>query len=458
MNQTSSARPAAASRSNSVYAWYVVVLLTLTYIVSFIDRYILSLLIEPIKASLHLTDFEMGLLIGPAFVILYVTIGIPIGWLADRKNRRTILAIGIALWSFMTAACGLVKSFGALFAARVGVGIGEASVAPCALSLISDYFSKETRPRAVGLWMTGAPIGAGLTYLLGGPMVEMINDAPPLVVPVFGELFAWQTAFLVVGLPGLILAALMYLTVKEPRRRTKAATDSAAADETTITSIRDTIAFLVKNRRAYGSVFVGIIGVTAIGAASFWTPALFLRTWGWDVGTSGPVLGAAIIVAGLIGTNFGGWLATRLTRKGMNNAPYLTVFGGVIVLWPSFVLYPLMPTPELAVLVLFVGFLGMSITSGTSPTAVITITPSELHGQAAALFWLVINLFGALVGPPAVGLITDLLGDPSALKYGVSITCFFFGALACLGLLWGFKDYRASATAMDEATANEGPS
>ncbi len=427
------------------YAWYVVVLLTLVHIVAYVDRYLLSLLIEPIKATLVLTDFQIGLLIGPAFVFFFVVLGLPLGWLADRKSRRTILAVGIALWSVMTAACGMARSFGTLFLARIGVGIGEASAAPCTASLISDYFPPAIRPRAIGLWMTGAPVGAGSTYLLGGAVVAMISASPPLVLPGIGELYAWQTAFLVVGVPGVVLALLVRLTVREPARHERLQQTGSEAP-----TIRDALGYFLTHRRSYGSVFVGIIGITAIGASSFWAPALFERTWGWGVAKTGLAIGTVLLTTGLFGANFGGWLAARWTARGRPHGPYLTVFIGALIVFPAFVLFPLMPTGEAAVAVLFLGFIGMSITSGTSPSSIIAITPSELRGQMTALFWMVINLFGALVGPPMVGAITDAFGDPQALKYGVSITAGCFGLIMNLGLWWGLRHYRNSAQAVAE--------
>jgi MFS family permease len=422
------------------YAWYVVVLLTLVHIVAYVDRYLLSLLIEPIKATLFLTDFQIGLLIGPAFVFFFVVLGLPLGWLADRKSRRTILAVGIALWSVMTAACGMARSFGTLFLARIGVGIGEASAAPCTASLISDYFPPAIRPRAIGLWMTGAPVGAGSTYLLGGAIVAMISASPPLSLPGIGELYAWQSAFLVVGIPGVVLALLVRLTVREPARHERLQQQGGEAP-----TIRDALGYFLSHRRSYGSVFVGIIGITGIGASSFWAPALFERTWGWGVAKTGFAIGVVLLTTGLFGANFGGWLAARWTARGRPHGPYLTVFIGALIVFPAFVLFPLMPTGEAAVAVLFIGFIGMSITSGTSPSSIIAITPSELRGQMTALFWMVINLFGALVSPPMVGAITDAFGDPQALKYGVSITAGCFGLMMNLGLWWGLRHYRRSA-------------
>ncbi len=426
------------------YAWYVAALLTTTYIAAYVDRYLLSLLIEPIKANLTLSDLQIGLLLGPAFSVLFVTLGLPLGWLADRKNRSKLLACGIALWSLMTAACGLAKSFLGLFVARVGVGIGEATAAPCSISLIGDYFAAERRPRAIALWMSGAPVGAGMTYLLGGQVIEMIQAAPPWVLPIVGELQPWQAAFLAIGMPGLVLSLLVAMTVREPKRQEKGAFGKSGENPT----LRQAVTFFRQQMRSYLSVFVGIIGISAIGSASFWAPALFERNWGWDVGTTGLAVGAVLLITGTTGTTLGGWLAARWVRNNVRHGAYLTVFIGAIIVFPAFTLFALMPTPEAAVAMLFIGFMGMSITSGTSPTAVITITPSQLRGQMTALFFLVINLFGGLVGPPMVGLIADSMGGPQDLKYGMAITCGFFGLIMNLALLWGLRHYRKSAIEM----------
>ena len=447
MTDTVDSGPAAGSPPNSSaipfpnirYAWYVAALMLVVYILSYVDRYILSLLIEPIKASLGLTDFQIGLLIGPAFVILFVTVGLPIGWLVDRKSRTAILSIGIAVWSVMTAACGLANSFVSLFLVRIGVGIGETTAAPCAFSLFGDYFPKTVRPRAVALFMLGAPAGAGVTYIIGGQIFEMIAAAPPVVLPMVGELFAWQTAFLVVGFPGLIVAALVWFTVREPKRQ------ETLSQRTGGPSLREAVDYMWAYKTSYAAVFGGIIGVTAIGAASFWMPALYERTWGWSVGQSGLVIGAVLISSGIIGTTLAGHIAAVLIKRGVHHAPYYTVFGGALMMMPFAALFPLMPTPELASVLLFFYFVGMSIASGTSPSCIIAITPGELRGQATVVFFFTINLFGSLIGPPLVGLITDWMGDPTDLKYGLAFIAVGFGVFMNVVLWLGFKSFKQSA-------------
>ena len=443
------ARPHDQFHASVSYAWYVASLLALANVLAFVDRYILSLLIEPVKLSLVLTDLQIGLLLGPAFVIFHVAAGVPMGWLADRKSRRLTVGVGILVWSLTTAACGLAKSFGSLFAARIGMGIGIACLAPCAMSLIGDYFSRARRAKAIGVYQTGTFVGAAAAYLIGGQIIDMINRSPAVRLPFVGELYAWQTAFLVVGLPGLLFAGLMF-TVREPPRSTRVGIGGAHDDSAGLAA---TAAFFVRRRKAYGSLFIGISGQTAIASSSFWSPALFERTWGWDVATSGLAIGGSLLIAGIAGTNFGGWLVARLTRKDVEHAPYLTVFGGCLVVFPAFVLFPLMPTPELAVLGLFIGFFGVAVGAGTSPTAVITITPARWRGRAIAVFYLVFNLFGSLLGPPMVGWVTDLYGDPNALRYGLAITALIFGTIMLAALWWGLKDYRDSAESMTQSGA-----
>ena len=200
---------------NPAYAWYVVCILTIAYMFSFLDRQILALLVEPIRADLNISDTQMSLLQGLAFGIFYTLLGIPIGRLADRRSRRSIIAIGISIWCVMTAACGLAKNFGQLFLARVGIGIGEATLNPSAYSLISDYFPREKRARPMSFYNMGVSLGAGTAMVLGGQIISWVFSQPQPVLPLVGTLFHWQVVFIMVGLPGLLIAFLM-VTVREP--------------------------------------------------------------------------------------------------------------------------------------------------------------------------------------------------------------------------------------------------
>ncbi|MEQ8734793.1 MAG: MFS transporter [Rhodospirillaceae bacterium] len=432
---------------NSKYAWYVTSLMLLAYILSFIDRQIMSLLIEPIKADLELTDLQIGLILGPAFAIFYVTLGIPIGWLADRKSRRNIIGLGITVWCLMTAACGLAKNFPQLFMARIGVGAGEAVLTPSALSLISDYFPQKKRARAVSLYMSGISLGQGLANLLGGPLIAFLLSIPPLVFPIVGELQAWQTAFMIVGLPGLLLALLM-LTVKEPLRRGLIEIKSSSASTSREVSFKDGMAFLFVRWKAYGSLFFGMSVVTLVGYTGFWNAPLFERTWGWDIARIGITLGTASLIFGPIGANAGGWLADKLTKMGGKDGPMRAMFYGVILTVITNIAYPLMPTGVWATVVYIPSLLGGAAASACGAAAVVHIAPNQVRAQATAIYWLIINVVGLMLGPTSVGLITDLLGDPSMLKYSMAVIPLVVGVPAILLIAWGLKYYAAAA---DEA-------
>lgn len=203
---------------NPRYAWYVVCVLTVAYLLSFLDRQILALLVGPIRQDLDISDTQVSLLGNLAFGIFYTLLGLPLGRAADRFSRRGIIAAGVATWCLMTAACGLARNFVQLFLARVGVGVGEAALNPAALSMISDYFPRRTRGRALTFYNMGVSLGVGVALIFGGQVIAWVAAAPPVELPGIGVLRAWQTVFILVGLPGLLIALLM-LTVREPVRR-----------------------------------------------------------------------------------------------------------------------------------------------------------------------------------------------------------------------------------------------
>ena len=429
---------------NSRYAWYVTSLLLIAYILSFIDRQIMSLLIEPIKADLELTDGQIGLILGPAFAIFYVTLGVPIGWLADRKSRRNIIGLGITVWCVMTAACGLARSFPQLFAARIGVGAGEAVLTPSALSLISDYFPQKSRARAVSLYMSGISVGQGMANLVGGPLIAVLLTMPPFVFPLVGELKAWQTAFMVVGIPGLVVALLM-LTVREPIRRGLIEIQGGTKTGKNELPFKDSMAFLGKRWKAYGSLFFGMSVVTLVGYTGFWNAPLFQRTWGWEIGQIGIALGTASIIFGPLGANFGGWLADKLTQMGGKDGPMRAMYYGVILTVITNVAYPLMPSAEWALVIYVPSLLGGAVASACGAAAVVHIAPNQVRAQATAVYWLIINVVGLMLGPTSVGFLTDLMGDPSMLKYSMAVIPLIAGVPAILLIMWGLKHYAAAS-------------
>jgi len=432
------------------YAWYVTGLLTLAYVIAFIDRQVLALLVEPIKADLALSDTQMSLLMGLAFGIFYTVLGIPIGRLADRYSRRGIIATGITLWCLATAGCGLARGYAQLFLARVCVGVGEAALTPSALSLISDYFPRERRGRAIGCYNMGISIGVGVAMLAGGAIVGYAQTAPPLRLPLAGELEPWQSVFFLVGLPGLVLAGLIG-AVREPVRRELL----AGADRPSFAFV---LRYLGARWRTYGPLFLGMSVVTIVGYAYFsWIPTMFIRNWGWSIRDVGLAYGAVTIVFGPAGVLIGGWLADRRYREGRADAHLSVAVLGALVTVPSAALVPLMPTATLALLLLVPASIGPAMATATGASALMMITPNQFRAQASAMYLFVISLLGLTLGPTVVALVTDFVfHDEGALRYSIALVSGIAGALACATLLFCSRHYRvtaAEAAAWDRSPA-----
>lgn len=427
------------------YAWYVVSVLTLAYILAFLDRQIMALMVEPIKRDLDISDTEMSLLLGLAFAIFYTVLGLPIGRWADRSSRRGIIGWGIAIWCIMTAACGLARSYGTLFLARIGVGVGEAALAPSALSLISDYFPKEKRGRAISIYNGGVGIGAALALILGGQIIQYVSGAPPVQLPIVGELYAWQTVFLVVGLPGLAVAALM-LTVKEPYRRGKMKIQTAEglSDQIPVSAVVD---FLKKRWKMFASYFFGMSVVTILGYAYFsWLPTMFIRTWGWTIGEISLAYGVIMLMTVPIGVTAGGWLADRFYKQGQKDGHMRSNLYGVILLMAGpYTLVPLMPTPEIALVVLAFGSVGGAWVTATGAASLMMVCPNQMRGQIAALYYFVLSLMGLTVGPSAVAVVTDFVfKDEAMLRYSLALTCGVASVIAIVLLSYNLRLYRGT--------------
>jgi MFS family permease len=433
----------------SRYAWYVVLVMTTAQIISFTDRYLPSLLVEPLKAHFHLRDLQIGLLLGPAFVIFYATVGVAIGWLADRFSRRLILATGIAIWCCMTAASSLVAGFVPLFCLRLGVGLGEASMSPCAISLITDYVPRARRPRALGIYMMGAGIGAGCAFLFVGPLVHWLASNPsPHFLNVFG-IPPWQTAFALVGLPGLLLVGFV-LSIREPQRTELTELQARSASGA---SLKESLRYMWHRWRAFGTLLLGAGALSTLSTLNTWNVALFRRIWDWNVAEVGRAVGLLFFTAVPIGTLVG----LRITRQGVlqgrRDAIVRALVAGLALAVPGFALYPLMPTAPLAIAVLFVGFVGQATVSAASPAALMLLTPGQVRSQIIAVFYLVISLVSLLFGPPPVGWMADLMGDPRALRYAMTLEALVFGIPALILVCMGLKHYARAVLDENEMVA-----
>lgn len=446
--------PAEAPYPNPKYAWYVVVVLFIAYTSSFIDRIIMSLLIEPIKRDLVLSDTQFSLLHGFAFAIFYTLMGLPLGRLADRANRRRIISIGVFLWSIMTAVCGITKTFATLFLARIGVGVGEAALSPSAYSMISDYFPKEKRGVPISMYSMGVFFGGGIAFILGGYVVQLTAGATDVVLPLVGAVRPWQLTFFVVGIPGLLVLLLM-LTVKEPPRRDIVSLSEDGGSQATEPTILQTLKFVGRNIRAYGTVLVGtaLLATSSYGFFT-WSPAFLIRTYGLQASDAGYAFGLIVLTLGTAGTLLGGVFADRLLAKGRLDANMrVAMYAGVATLAFG-CLAPLMPNPTLALMFLAPTVFSIGMPVGIAPAALNFITPNQLRGQVIALYLFAVNLIGLGFGPTIVAVITDYgFGDPDMVRYSLSVFAVVVSLLAVLIVASGLKAYRARARVMLGDTA-----
>jgi len=409
----------------------------LAYTLSYIDRQILSMLVEPIKADLDISDTQIGLLQGLAFAVFYTLIGIPMGRLADNGNRKKLMAWGIFFWSFATAICGLAKTFGQLFVARVGVGVGEAALGPAAYSTLADLFPPERRSRAIGVYSIGVYLGIGLAAVIGGQVIGALADSPPVAVPLVGQLAAWHITFLVVGTPGL-LVAIWVATLREPQRR--------GAERVSL-PVKEVIVFLLgKQRRLFATHFLGFSMLTLLfNATVFWMAPYLMRVHGMTAQQFGTQLGLTLALAGGIGIYAGGVFADLLRRRGITTAE----------LWPGIVsacgVVPFgIGTAQVAsgptALALFAGFMFFSsFAFAAAATAISIVCPNRLRGQISAIYLFFVNLAGIGVGSFLTGFFNDyVFEDPDRVGDSIAWIIAIAAPLALLLLALCMTPYRAS--------------
>lgn len=432
--------PSAAPWPDATQAWRAVVVLMIAYAISFVDRQVINLLTESIKRDLAISDLQIGLLQGLAFGIFYTLMGLPLGRLSDIASRRNVVIAGALVWSLMTMSCGLARSFGQLFAARVGVGVGEAALSPAAMSMIADYFPPERRAAALSLYVMGTSLGAGIALIVGGSVVSLVNAVGVVQLPLLGAVAPWQAAFLGVGLPSLLLLPLL-ATLREPLRR--GLLDESGATPRRL-SLADAARYVWERRRVYLNHHLGIAAVSVLtyGIAA-WMPATFMRRFGWTPGSVGLVYGLMTISFGIGGVLAGGWIAGRVRRAGRRDANWRVMTWAVVLLVPCAIAMPIAPTPATVLLLMAPTTFLSTFPYGIAAAALQDVTPNELRAQVTALYLLALGLLGLGIGPTAVGAFTDrLFGDPSQVGRSIALLSAIAGPIAIGCLLAGWRPYR----------------
>ena len=381
---------------------YALGVLVVVYTFNFIDRQILSILLEPIKQDLGLSDSALGMLTGFAFALFYATLGIPIARFADRSNRRNLIAWALAIWSAMTAVSGLAQNFWHLLLARIGVGVGEAGCSPPAHSMLADYFPTENRATALGIYSLGIPFGILFGFIAGGWL---------------NEFFGWRVAFFIVGVPGLLLAILVRFTLREPPR---GMAEGRVADEEQPT-IMETFRFLWSKRSfRHMAVGGGLTAFVGYGVIT-WVPSFLIRSYGMSTGDVGTYLGLILGIPGGIGIALGGYLADRYGAR--DTRWYLWIVSvALIASMPLFFGVYLSNTAFASLMFLILPILLGNFYQATTFSQTQGLVSLRMRSVAAAVLLFILNMIGLGAGPQAVGILSDILqpsyGDES-LRYAL---------------------------------------
>jgi MFS family permease len=408
------------------YAWYVAIVLMVCNTLSFIDRQILGLLVTPVKAELGLTDTEIGLLQGLAFGLFYTLFGIPMGRIADHGSRRLLVAGGIFCWSLMTALCAGARSFTTLFLARMGVGVGEATLSPSAFSLLSDYFPRQRLGTALSIFSMGIFFGSGLALILGGLVI--------------GAVGSWRATFVIVGLPGL-LVALLALTIKEPPRRNLLVGEGG---QPTRLGLVDVLAQVRLRQRSVVGICLGFAAQALCNyAQQAWLPTFFIRAYGWTPRQAGVTLGVLSLATGLVGAYLGGALTDRWQKRGIAEAPLRVAVLATVGAGISFTLAMTMGDLRSQLVLLAPAFLFLAMPIGSGYASLQLILPNQVRGQIGALQVFTLNLLGLILGPALPGLFNDyLFRDPLRVGDSLAITVGVASLLSAILFRATFAPYR----------------
>ncbi|CAM2825250.1 spinster family MFS transporter [Acinetobacter celticus] len=427
MNSPLKEQAITVSKKSNAYAWYVVLLCMLAYIFSFIDRQILALMIEPIKADLNLSDTQFSLLHGLAFSLFYAFMGLPLAYLADRFSRPKIIAVGIVFWSIATALCGLSKSFIQLFFSRMGVGVGEATLSPAAYSMFSDMFSKDKLGRAVAVYSSGSFVGGGIAFLVGGYVIGLLKNMSLIEVPLLGVIKAWQMAFILVGLPGVFIGLLFILTVRDPQRKGQRLDAQGHVEKT---SMKKAFKFIKKHSTTFGCHYFGFtFYAMALYCLISWTPAFYMRKYGLTPTEAGYMLGTVMLVANTLGVFCAGWLNDWFIQKGRKDAPMITGVMGIVGLIIPMIVFTQVSELWLSVALLVPAMFFASFPMPISTTAMQMLAPNQIRAQISAVFLLISNLVAVGIGTTLVALMTDkIFGNPLMVGMSLSIV----GACSCV--------------------------
>ena len=425
------------------YAWFVVFVLILASLIAFIDRQVVAIVVGPMQADLGVGDTEIGWLYG-VFALFYAIAALPIATLADRRSRKHIIAGGIFIWSLLTIACGLTRNYWQIFLARIGVGIGEATLSPATTSLIGDYFPRRLVPLALSIFQTGPILGTGLAFIIGGVVLDLVQESAPLTLPYFGTLKPWQQTFVYVGAPGLILA-FFFLLIREPIRRQA---DGPPSSETETQQLLD---FYRRNRRTIVFHHLGFVALVLMGYAFvFWSVTFFVRVHGLGAAEASQTFGWIFVIFGPLGPLAVAWLAGRLQAEGKRDANLTAGLVGGVIAIPCILLIQIAPSAFWAFVFYAPAIMAVNSPFGIAAGALPVITPPHLRARVAAVYMLAGSI-GMMFGPPLAGAFNEyVFPEPEGVRYSMMTMTAIFGLLGVVLLWFGRAPYAESLRLADE--------
>ncbi len=434
---------------SSTRAWLTVGILMLAYVLSFVDRQILTLLVGPIRADLQISDTQMSLLMGLSFALFYTICGIPLGRMADTKSRRGLIAAGVLVWSLMTALCGTAKTFWHFLTFRIGVGVGEAALSPSAYSLLADSFPPRLRATAISVYSMGIYLGSGLALMIGGTVAAWAQSKGNVDLPLLGETRPWQLIFLVLGAAGVVFVPILLL-IKEPVRQGKGAGIAVPLGQVA--------AYMKANRK---SVMCHNIGFALLSFASYggsaWIPEFFMRTFAWERAETGLIYGAMVCGSGALGIMLGGRIADWLQKRGHRDAGMrVGILSAVLGFFLNSVY--LVNDSHWVIVLMTVKVFFVAMPFGVAAAAIQEIMPNQMRGQASAIYLFVITLVGMGIGPTAVAMVTQYgFADESMLRYSICTVTGIALVGAAVVLSRGLKHYRKSLEDLQQWAPKDSP-
>ena len=420
--------------------WYATVVLLLAYTFSFVDRQVLNLLVEPIRADLGISDTQISFLQGSAFVITYVLMSVPIGRLVDRFHRIGIMIGGVLVWSATTVACGLSSTYPGLLAARMGVGAGESSVTPAAWSLLADYFHPDRLARPVSVYLMGPYLGAGLAMIAGAEVLDWTRQVDSVAVPLLGDLAPWQFTFVAVGLPGLAVAALL-ATVREPLRR--GGRTGAAVATVTPPAWGTVVGFFREHKRIYCALHLGVpFIVVMLYGLQAWVPTVLVRVYEWDLAHAGRVYGTLALIAGSLGVLTGPFVSRFLLNIGREDGSLSIAVFAALAASASLCALPFQTAATGALVCVALASFFVTLPLALMTSALQLVTPNEMRGVVAGLYVVTTNVIGLALGPTLVAASTDyVFSDTAAVARSLALVSLVMGPVAVVLLLVGRKAY-----------------